>query len=84
MKIKVTAKDAAIFGGFCIILLYLCDVCVYNIMQLAWGESEGFTIMPFSCFMGGPSYIGMMLFVFVGVLIAVFASLSSSIFNREK
>ena len=84
MKIKVTAKDATIFGGFCIILLYLCDICVFNIMQLAWGESEGFTIMPFSCFTGGPSYIGMMLFVFAGVLIAVFASVSSSIFNREK
>ncbi len=85
MKIKVSKRDAALFGFFCLILLYLCDISVFNILKLSRGESEGFVIWPFASFTAGdPSYIGLTLFVFVIVIIVIFASVSSSIFNREK
>ena len=84
MKIKVSKKDMMVFVGFCVILLYFCDICVYNLLQLSSEESEGFSLMPFSSFLAGSSYIFLTLLAFVIVLIVIFTSVSSSIFNREK
>ena len=53
-------------------------------MQLARNEADGFGFMPFSSFAAGPSYVGLTIFVFIIVIVIIFASVSSSIFNREK
>ena len=82
MKLKVTAepKDFAIFGVFCVFLLYLSCIAVLNISYIAtegvlWGLS------PFKAFTS--RYFGSTIVVFAAGLIGVFASVKSYIFDRE-
>ena len=82
MKLKITAepKDFAIFGVFCVFLLYLSCIAVLNISYIAtegvlWGLS------PFRAFTS--RYFGATMVVFVAGLIGVFASVKSYIFDRE-
>ena len=82
MKLKITAepKDFAIFGIFCVFLLYLSCIAVLNISYIAtegvlWGLS------PFRAFTS--RYFGATMVVFVAGLIGVFASVKSYIFDRE-
>ena len=82
MKLKITAepKDFAIFGVFCVFLLYLSCIAVLNISYIAtegvlWGLS------PFKAFTS--RYIGATIIVFVAGLIGVFSSVKSYVFDRE-
>ena len=82
MKLKITAepKDFAIFGVFCVFLLYLSCIAVLNISYIAtegvlWGLS------PFRAFTS--RYFGATMVVFAAGLIGVFASVKSYIFDRE-
>lgn len=82
MKLKITAepKDFAIFGVFCVFLLYLSCIAVLNISYIAtegmlWGLS------PFKAFTS--RYIGATIIVFAAGLIGVFSSVKSYVFDRE-
>ena len=82
MKLKITAepKDFAIFGVFCVFLLYLSCIAVLNISYIS-REGELWGLSPFMAFTG--RYIGATIIVFVAGLIGVFASVKSYIFDRE-
>ena len=82
MKLKITAepKDFAIFGVFCVFLLYLSCIAVLNISYIST-EGELWGLSPFMAFTG--RYIGATMVVFAAGLIGVFASVKSYIFDRE-
>ena len=81
MNFRVSAKDLIFFIVFCIFLLYLCAVAVLNVTSLLNdGDFAGF--LPFAAFL--PPYLGATLAVFFAVLIVIFFSVSSYIFDKEK
>lgn len=80
MKIKVSAKDLAIFGVFCLFLLYFSAIAVLNVFSLI-NDGIFYGLMPFEAFTG--KYIAATLVVFISVLVAIFFSVSSSIFERK-
>src|SRR5574344_1681474 len=81
MKFKVSAKDLVIFVVFCIFLLILSSLAVLNVTSLL--NSQEFYGLNF--FMGfTSSYIAPTLVVFFAVLISIFFSVSSYIFERDK
>ena len=81
MKFRAEPKDVVIFIAFTIGLLLLCSLAVVNLSYLAIeGRFYGFNF-----FMGfAPKYIGVTLLIFFFALIAIFASVSSYFFDREK
>lgn len=81
MKFKVSPKDAAIFSGFCVVLLYFCAIAVLNVLALINGD--GFKgLNPSEAFTG--AYLPVTLFVFFAVLVAIFFSVSSTIFEHQR
>ncbi len=81
MKFNVSSKDLVIFIIFCIFLLLLCSLAVSNAISIM---QDG-VFLGFNPFLGfGPKYILATLLLFVVVLIAIFVSVSSYIFDREK
>ncbi len=81
MKFNVSSKDLIIFIIFCIFLLFLCSIAVSNAVNII-NEGEFIGFNPFAGF-GSRYVLGTFLLFFV-VLIAIFASVSSYIFDREK
>ena len=81
MKFNVSSKDLIIFVIFCIFLLFLCSIGVSNAINLI-NEGEFLGLNPFMGF--SSKYILATLLLFFIVLIAIFASVSSYIFDREK
>lgn len=81
MKFNVSSKDLIIFIIFCIFLLFLCSIAVSNAVNII-NEGEFIGFNPFAGF-GSRYILGTFLLFFV-VLIAIFASVSSYIFDREK
>lgn len=81
MKFKVSAKDMAIFSAFSIFLLYFCAIAVLNVLTLL-NEGEFYGFNPFEAFTA--KYIFITLFLFFGVLAAIFLSVSSTIFEHQK
>lgn len=81
MKFKVSAKDMAIFSAFAIFLLYFCAIAVLNVLTLL-NEGEFYGFNPFEAFTA--KYIFITLFLFFGVLAAIFLSVSSTIFEHQK
>lgn len=81
MKFKVTAKDFTIFIIFCVVLFIFSSLAVVNFSSLlSTGKFYGFNF-----FAGlGPSYIVPTLILFFAVLVGVFMSVSSTIFEHEK
>ncbi len=80
MKLKVTGKDLALFGVFCVFLLYFSAIAVLNVFTLI-NDGEFYGFLPFEAF--SSKYIFGTLLVFFAVLIAIFFSISSSIFERK-
>lgn len=80
MKLKVSPKDLAIFGVFCVFLLYFSAIAVLNVLTLI-NEGIFYGLNPFEAFT--PKYIFPTLLLFFSVIIAVFFSVSSSIFTRS-
>ncbi len=81
MKFKVNPKDLVIFAVFCVFLLFLSSLAVTNAITIInEGKFVGFhPLLGFT-----PDYIVGTLGVFIGVLIVVFVSVSSYIFDRSK
>lgn len=81
MKFRVKPKDFIIFIIFCVFLLYLSSIAVLNITELL-NEGTFYGLLPFAAFKS--PYLLPTLIVFFSVLIVIFTSVSSYIFNREK
>ena len=81
MKFKIEPKDFMLFCIYCGLLLYLCAIAVLNISSLAQ-EGQFYGLLPFRAFTG--MYLPVTLLLFFGALIAIFSSVSSYIFKRDK
>ena len=81
MKFNVSAKDLILFIVFCIFLLFLSSIAVANAISII-NDGVFLGINPFLGF--SSKYIFGTLLLFFLVLIAIFASVSSYIFDREK
>ena len=81
MKFKIEPKDFMLFCIYCGLLLYLCAIAVLNISSLAQ-EGQFYGLLPFRAFTG--VYLPVTLLLFFGALIAIFSSVSSYIFKRDK
>ncbi len=81
MKFRVSAKDLIMFVIYSIFLLILCSLAVINLSSLL---NEG-KLYGFNFFAGlFPPYLPATLLVFAAVLISIFLSVSSYIFDHEK
>ena len=81
MKFRVTKKDLAIFVIFCFFLLYLCAIAILNFDSFA-NEGTFYGLLPFRAFT--LKYLPLTLGMFFISLIAIFTSVSSYIFSKEK
>ena len=81
MKFKVEPKDFILFCIYCVLLLYLCAIAVLNISSLAQ-DGTFYGLLPFKAFTG--KYLPLTLIMFIASLVAIFASVSSYIYKREK
>lgn len=81
MKFRVTKKDLTIFIAFCILLLYLCAIAILNFESFA-NSGSFYGLLPFKAFT--LHYLPLTLGMFFISLIAIFSSVSSYIFNKEK
>lgn len=81
MKFNVTSKDLVLFVVFCIFLLFLCSLGVSNVMNVL-NNGEFLGLNPFMGFT--PKYLIPTFFVFFVILIAIFLSVSSYIFEKDK
>jgi type IV secretion system protein VirD4 len=81
MKFKVDPKDWFLFCLYCLLLLYLCAIAVLNFSSLA-NEGTFYGILPFKAFV--MPYLPVTIFVFFGMLVIIFVSVSSYIFDKDK
>lgn len=81
MKFKVKPKDMVIFSVFCVFLLYFSAIAVLNVLALM-NDGTFYGFNPIEAF--SSKYIFATLFVFFAVIIGIFFSVSSSIFEHEK
>lgn len=81
MKFKVEPKDFMLFVIYCVLLLYLCAIAVLNFASLS-SDGTFYGLLPFKAFT--PQYIGATLILFIISLVAIFSSVSSYIFKKEK
>ena len=81
MNFKVSPKDLVIFCVFCVFLLFFSAVAVLNVLTLI-NEGTFYGLNPIEAFT--PKYIFPTLLLFFSVIIAVFFSVSSSIFTRSR
>ena len=81
MRFKVTPKDFMLFIMYCIILLYFCAIVVLNFISLSQ-DGAFYGIVPFKAFT--PDYIGYTFGLFIAVLVLIFTSVSSYIFDKDK
>ncbi len=81
MGFKVTKKDLLLFCLYCILLLYFCAIAVLNFASFS-NDGTFYGLLPFKAF--SFEYIGYTLALFVAVLILIFSSVSSYIFNKDK
>ena len=81
MKFRVSPKDLIMFVIYSIFLLILCSLAVVNLSSLL---NEG-KLYGFNFFAGlFPPYLPATLFVFIAVIVSIFFSVSSYIFDHEK
>ena len=81
LKFRASVKDVVIFFIFCIFLLYLVAIAVLNLHYFSnYGYFYG--LNPFPAF--GPDLIVSTLVFYLLALVAVFMSVSSYFFEREK
>ena len=81
LKFRAEPKDILIFVIFCVVLLYFVAIAVLNISSFA-NTGLLYGLNPFPAFES--EYIGATLLFFIGALAAIFTSVSSYFFDREK
>lgn len=82
-KLKITAKpkDAAIFGIFCIFLLYLVAIGVLNLYEISH-NNKFWGLNPFPAF--GKKFLISTLTLYLFALIAIVMSISDNFFKLDK
>ena len=80
-KLRADPDDLMIFAFFALFLLYIVAISVLNLHSFAT-EGQLFGLNPFPAF--GPDFIFSTLFIYLLVLLGLFASVSSMFFDREK
>ncbi len=81
MKFRISSKDLMMFVIYSIFLLFLCSLAVLNLSSLL-NEGKLYGINFFAGFF--PPYLLPTLLVFFAVLVSIFLSVSSYIFDHEK
>ncbi len=81
MKFKVEPKDFFLFVLYCFILLYLCALAISNLFCLI-NNGTFYGLIPISAF--SRQYLPFTIGLFIGVLIFIFTSVSSYIFDKDK
>ncbi len=81
MGFKVTKKDLILFCLYCLLLLYFCAIAVLNFASFS-NDGTFYGLSPFRAFTF--EYIGYTFGLFVAVLVLIFSSVSSYIFNKDK
>ena len=81
MKFKVEPKDFLLFVLYCLLLLYLCAIAVLNFSSLSM-DGTFYGLLPFKAFTG--YYLPITLIIFIIALVAIFSSVSSYIFKKDK
>lgn len=81
LKFKAEAKDVLIFVIFAIVLFYVVDVAVLNVISFI-GDSTFSGLNPLPGFTA--EYFAPVMVFYIGALIAVFSSVSGYFFEREK
>lgn len=81
LKFKAEARDWLIFLAFSIVLLYLVAIAVLNISSFI-SDSTFAGLNPFPAFTR--EYIAPTMVFYLAILIAIFSSVSSYFFEREK
>ena len=80
MNFRVSSKDLMIFVIFCVFLLYLSAIAVLNVTAVL-NDGTFYGVLPFAAFKS--PYLGATITVFVAVLVAIFLSVSSYIFDKD-
>ena len=81
MRFKVEPKAFMLFLIYCGILLYFCAIAVLNFISFST-DGTFYGLLPFKAFT--IEYIGYTIGLFIGVLVLIFSSVSSYIFDKEK
>lgn len=81
MKFRVSSKDFTMFVVFCIVLFYLCCLATLNFSSFS-ATGEFFGLNPFPAL--SKTYFPATITLFIIALIAIFTSVSSYIFDKEK
>ncbi len=81
MKFRISPKDLVIFIIFCIFLFYLCCIAVLNFSSFST-TGTFYGLNPLEAFT--TTYLPIVVIMFAIVLIVIFASVSSYIFDKEK
>ena len=80
-KFRADPEDLMVFVVFALFLLYIVAISVLNLHSFA-NDGQLFGLNPFPAF--GPDFIFSTLFIYLLVLLGLFASVSSMFFDREK
>ena len=84
LKFRADSKDWAIFGAYCVALLYFVAIALLNIVQFAKGDLDHpfHGLNPFPAFT--PGFIGLTIFCYIGALIASIYSVKDRFFDVEE
>ena len=80
MKFRVSGKDLFMFGIFGLFLLYLCAILTSNVSSFGTtGTFSGLNPIP-----GLTKYLGATIVLFIILIVLIFTSVSSYVFERKK
>lgn len=84
LKFRAEAKDWALFGGYCLVLLYFVAIAVLNVIQFAQGDVDHpfAGLNPFPAF--APGYFGLTIFSYIIAIIASIYSVKDRFFDLEE
>ena len=84
LKLRAEAKDWALFGGYCVVLLYFVAIAVLNVIQFAQGDVDHpfAGLNPFPAF--APGYFGLTIFSYIVAVIASIYSVKDRFFDLEE
>ena len=83
-KVRAEAKDWALFGGYCVVLLYFVAIAVLNVVQFAQGDVDHpfAGLNPFPAFSKG--FFGLTIFSYIVAVIASIYSVKDRFFDLEE
>ena len=80
MRFRISGKDLLMFGVFGIFLLYLCAILTSNVSSFGTtGSFSGLNPIP-----GLTQYLGATIVLFIILIVLIFTSVSSYVFERKK